>query len=95
MDTKALDELLKEDGNITLDVIEQAEAELAQLREENAKLKTDLEEASSALELIGDIAFDRDGYTGNADKLAELIDELYSYAKNPKKAHFFNYPEVK
>ena len=34
MDTKALDELLKEDGNITLDVIEQAEAELAALKEE-------------------------------------------------------------
>ena len=32
MDTKALDELLKEDGNITLDVIEQAEAELAALQ---------------------------------------------------------------
>jgi hypothetical protein len=92
MDTKALDSAIEfiasTHGGIFMKDAKKASAELV-------ALKARLAEAEEALELIGDIAFDRDGYTGNADKLAELIDELYSYAKNPKKAHFFNYPEVK
>ena len=40
----------------------------------------------AALTLIGDIAYDRDGYTGDAEKLAGLVDELYRYARNPAEA---------
>ena len=56
------------------------------------QLKSRLAEAEGALELIGDIAYDRDGYT-SVDKLGELIDELYKYAKNPKMAYLVNHPE--
>jgi hypothetical protein len=72
-----------------------AASELSALEQENETLKARLAEAEEALELIGDLAFDRDGYTGNAEKLGELIDELYGYAKDPKKAYLVNHPEVK
>ena len=39
----------------------------------------------AALELIGGIAFDRDGYK-SAESLGELVDELYRYARNPADA---------
>lgn len=58
-------------------------------------LRADLKEVKEALELIADIAFDRDGYTGNADKLGELIDEIYRYAKNPKSAYLVAHPKLK
>jgi len=39
----------------------------------------------AALALIGDIAYDRDGYT-SAEKLGQLVDELHRYARNPEEA---------
>ncbi|MCK4814443.1 hypothetical protein KA005_01630, partial [bacterium] len=33
----------------------------------------------AALTLIGDLAYDRDGHTGDAEKLGELIDEIHGY----------------
>jgi hypothetical protein len=61
--------------------------------EEVAGLEKRLEEAErragilqEALTLIGDIAYDRDGHTGNADALGKLVDELHTYARNPDKA---------
>ena len=39
-----------------------------------------------ALTFIGDIAFDSDGYAGNAEKLGDLVGEIYSYARNPQLA---------
>ena len=50
------------------------------------QLRAELAAAQNALVLIADIAIDRDGYTGNADKLGKLIDEIYGYAKNPEMA---------
>ena len=91
-----LDELLKfldgydfgeEWEDIARPICKQAAAELA-------ALKARLAEAEEALELIADIAYDRDGYK-SADKLGELIDELYGYARNPKSAHLVSHPEVK
>lgn len=40
----------------------------------------------AALELIGDIAYDRDGYSGYAEKLGQLLDEIYEYARDPAMA---------
>ena len=53
--------------------------EVAQLEAENERLQT-------TLTLIGDIAFDSDGYAGNAEKLGDLVGEIYSYARNPQLA---------
>ena len=88
MDTKLIETTIEYCKHIDMPCAEEAAEELAALRSR-------LSEVEEALELIGDLAFDRDGYTGNADKLGELIDELYSYAKDPKKAILVNHPDKK
>jgi flagellar motility protein MotE (MotC chaperone) len=75
-----------ESHKATNDLLNIREEQVGELLADLAALKSRLAEAEEALELIADLAFDRDGYTGNADKLGELIDELYGYAKDPKKA---------
>ena len=91
MDTQALDSAIEfiasTHGGIFMKDAKKASAELV-------ALKARLAEAEEALELIADIAYDRDGYK-SADKLGELIDELYGYARNPKSAHLVSHPEVK
>jgi hypothetical protein len=42
--------------------------------------------ALEALDHIADIAVDRDGYSGHAEKLGELVDELHSIAKQTARA---------
>jgi len=49
-------------------------------------VKKKIIQLETALTLIGDVAFDRDGFTGDADGLAKLIDEIYGYARNPAEA---------
>lgn len=44
------------------------------------------EALEKVLSLIGDIAFDRDGHTGDAEALGRLVDEIRGYARNPKQA---------
>ena len=39
-----------------------------------------------ALTLIGDVAYDRDGYTGDAEGLGTLVDDICNYARNPQAA---------
>ena len=53
---------------------------------ESIEKTDDIAQLKAALTLIGDVAFDRDGYTGDADKLGKLIDEIYGYARNPQTA---------
>ena len=53
------------------------------------QLRAELDEKNSALELIGDLAYDRDGWK-SAEKLGELIDEIYGYARDTKKAAEIN-----
>lgn len=48
-------------------------------------LKDKVAQLKAALELIAAIAYDRDGYK-SAEKLGELVDELYRYARNPADA---------
>ena len=47
---------------------------------------TRLEQLEAALTLIRDVAYGRDGYTGDAEKLGKLVDEIYKYARNPQSA---------
>jgi hypothetical protein len=50
------------------------------LKAEIVRLEAERDVRNRALELIADVALDRDGYTGNADKLAGLVDEIRQYA---------------
>ena len=56
---------------------------------EMVRLSAELDEKNSALELIGDLAYDRDGWK-SAEKLGELVDEIYGYARDTKKAAEIN-----
>jgi hypothetical protein len=58
------------------------QGELAQEKEVLGQL---LFEKQAALTLIGDIAYDRDGYI-TAEDFGKLIDEIYDYARHPEKA---------
>ena len=53
---------------------------------ESFALDDKVAQLEAALTLIGDVAYDRDGHTGDAEKLGALIDEIYGYARNPQTA---------
>ena len=57
-----------------------------EMRIESLDLDDKVAQLEAALTLIGDIAFDSDGYAGNAEKLGDLVGEIYSYARNPQLA---------
>ena len=54
------------------------------LRKANADMAERIAQLEGTLTFIGDIAYDRDGYTGDAEKLGKLVDEIYKYARNPE-----------
>ena len=68
------------------DEVEQLEAENKRIIDRANKAMSRAVVAEAALTLIGDIAFDSDGYAGNAEKLGGLVGEIYSYARNPQLA---------
>jgi len=73
------------EGVWALEYIAQLEV-LLKDREDDLKLEYDKRiKLEAALELIADVAYDRDGYI-SAEKLGELIDEIYKYARNPAEA---------
>ena len=39
----------------------------------------------ATLTVIRDVAYDRDGHTGDSVKLGELVDEIYGYARDALK----------
>ena len=49
--------------------------------DEVEQLEIEKRQREAIITLIGDIAYDRDGYTGDAKKLGELIDEIYHIAR--------------
>ena len=57
-----------------------------EMRIESLALDDEVAKLEAALTLIGDIAYDCDGYTGSASKLGELVNEIYGYARNPQTA---------
>ena len=57
-----------------------------EMRIESLALDDEVAQLEAALTLIGDVAYDRDGHTSDAEKLGALIDEIYGYARNPQTA---------
>ena len=43
-------------------------------------VRNEVAQLEAALTLIGDVAYDRDGHTGDSVKLGELVNEIYGYA---------------
>ena len=87
--------LSDDEKRVFTDRIQELEAELEGCRKlahqyitayEKFALENGLDELKVALTLIGDVAYDRDGYTGDAEKLGTLVDEIYGYARNPQTA---------
>ena len=60
------------------------QADVKWMLESLATRNKDYVKLEAALELIADVAADRDGYTGDAEKLGKLVDEIYGYACNPQ-----------
>ena len=94
MKTPLVDRMLKKGASkawiIDVEQLERKIERLTVTKEEYAgyidALARQVEQLEAALTLIGDIAFDSDGYAGNAEKLGGLVGEIYGYARNPQTA---------